>query len=96
LASAAAMTGFTSYAAFTTGLANAVPPIAKSIRGNFQMSSSYTLLVAADATGTGADSYLGSVNKGSYDLPLPTQQTLYLKSSSGSATLNITVSSYEF
>jgi hypothetical protein len=96
LASAAAMTGFTSYAAFTTGLANAIPPIAKSVRGNFQLSSTYTLLVASDAQGTGADSYLGNVNKGSYDLPVATTQTLYLKASSGSATLNITVNSYEF
>jgi cellobiose-specific phosphotransferase system component IIB len=94
----AAATALT-YTAFSTGMSTAVPLMAKSIRGNFQASGSYTVLVAGAVNagiGLGADDVLGGVNRGSYDVPLVTPQTLYVKSNNVAATLNITVTSYEF
>ena len=80
----------------TVSLGTGVPPIATAAYGNFKASSAYTVMLAGDANGSGADPVLGNTNAGGYGVPLPTSQTLYAKASSASATLEITVTSYEF
>lgn len=94
LASAAAMTGYASFASFITGLAGAVPPPATRVQGNFAVTAG-TLEVAADANGTGADGFVLRTNF-SYDVPLTTSQTLFLKASNTAAGANITVTGYDF
>ena len=92
LATAAAMTSYASFAAFTTNLALWVPPNAKVAFGRSTPSTG-TVQVAGNAAGVGADAYVANT---AWQVPLIAAQTLYLKASSTSATLNLTVDGFEF
>jgi len=88
--------------ALTTGyvaasLATAIPPIAKVVYGSYKATAS-TVLVASDGNGTGADATLGNLISGSFALPITTPSDVYVKaaSTSGSPTLILTVTGYEF
>ena len=104
--------GFTGQAGITTwtlqSITNAVPPTAGVVCGTLGQSAASTndtIVVAADATGTGACYAASGTNSGSFDgwrtagqfrLVLSTAQQVYWRSSSANSQFRFDINGYEF